>query len=77
MSATGAGEVTGATFSLEEKERVLISEAVYPPFGKPEMHKIPHKSSQVNQMPGNALGLELSQRITLKKLFGMPPGDGS
>ena len=62
MSGTGAGEVPETTFSLEEKERVLISEAVHPPLGKPEIHKIPHKSSQVNQMPGNALGLELSQR---------------
>lgn len=63
-SEAGAGE--GNLDSREENERVLISEAVHPPFGKPKIRKIPHKSIRCQ---GMYLGLSCLKGTPLKKLY--------
>ena len=63
-SEAEAGE--GNLDSREENERVLISEAIHPPFGKPKIHKIPHKSVRCQ---GMYLGLSCLKGTPLKKLY--------
>lgn len=56
------------------KERMLISEAVHSPFGKPKIPKIPHKWIRCQ---GMYLGLSCRLKgPLLKKVFYVPSGDG-
>lgn len=69
-----SGEAGEETQTAGKRERVLISEAVHPPFGKPKMHEIPRNATRCQ---GMYLGLSCLRGTQLKKLYDVPPGHGS
>lgn len=63
------------TWTAEKRERVLISDAINLPFGKPKIQKIPHKSTRCQVV---YLGLSCLKGMRLKLLlYDVSLGDGS